>query len=66
VVEYGPREALAADPDSRFSQLLAAAGVRRTRVAPVGEGGLNDVNDKRDDSVSDDVSDLSGVGGVVR
>jgi ATP-binding cassette, subfamily B, bacterial len=29
VVEYGPREALAADPDSRFGHLLDAAGVRR-------------------------------------
>lgn len=28
VVEYGPRAALAADPTSRFSELLAAAGVR--------------------------------------
>jgi ABC-type multidrug transport system fused ATPase/permease subunit len=27
VVEYGPRAALAADPDSRFSQLLSAAGM---------------------------------------
>ena len=30
VVEYGAREALAADPDSRFSHLLDAAGVSRT------------------------------------
>lgn len=29
VVEYGARESLAADPDSRFGQLLDAAGVRR-------------------------------------
>lgn len=29
VVEYGPREALAADPDSRFGQLLDTAGVPR-------------------------------------
>jgi ABC-type multidrug transport system fused ATPase/permease subunit len=29
VVEYGSREALAADPSSRFGQLLDAAGVRR-------------------------------------
>jgi ABC-type multidrug transport system fused ATPase/permease subunit len=29
VVEYGPRVALAADPDSRFGALLDAAGVRR-------------------------------------
>lgn len=29
IVEYGPRAALAADPDSRFSALLDAAGVRR-------------------------------------
>ncbi|HLU45686.1 MAG TPA: hypothetical protein VKZ67_11830, partial [Natronosporangium sp.] len=28
VVEYGPRAELAADPTSRFSGLLAAAGVR--------------------------------------
>lgn len=27
VVEYGPRPALAADPDSRFARLLAAAGI---------------------------------------
>ncbi|MGW5362850.1 ABC transporter ATP-binding protein [Actinopolymorpha pittospori] len=74
VVEYGPREALAADPDSRFSQLLVAAGVRRTRMAPAGERGLNDgvnvngeLNDRRDDSVrDDDVGDLSRVGGAVR
>ncbi len=30
VVEYGRREDLAADPDSRFSHLLEAAGVRRS------------------------------------
>jgi ATP-binding cassette, subfamily B, bacterial len=29
VVEYGPREVLAADPHSRFGHLLDAAGVRR-------------------------------------
>lgn len=29
VVEYGPRQVLAADPDSRFGHLLDAAGVRR-------------------------------------
>jgi ATP-binding cassette, subfamily B, bacterial len=29
VVEYGPRQALAGDPDSRFGQLLDAAGARR-------------------------------------
>jgi ATP-binding cassette, subfamily B, bacterial len=29
VVEYGPRQALAADPDSRFGRLLDAAGVVR-------------------------------------
>jgi ABC-type multidrug transport system fused ATPase/permease subunit len=29
VLEYGPRQALAADPESRFSQLLDRAGVRR-------------------------------------
>ncbi|WP_020574099.1 ABC transporter ATP-binding protein [Actinopolymorpha alba] len=35
VVEYGPRETLAADPDSRFSRLLVAAGVRReSQVIP--------------------------------
>jgi ABC-type multidrug transport system fused ATPase/permease subunit len=27
VVEYGPREVLAADPESRFAHLLRAAGV---------------------------------------
>lgn len=29
VVEYGPREELAADPDSRFGRMLDLAGVRR-------------------------------------
>jgi ATP-binding cassette, subfamily B, bacterial len=37
VVEYGRREALTADPDSRFSQLLEAAGVCRT-PAEAGSG----------------------------
>jgi ABC-type multidrug transport system fused ATPase/permease subunit len=37
VVEYGSREALAADPSSRFSQLLDAAGV--TRPAAVSQVG---------------------------
>jgi ATP-binding cassette, subfamily B, bacterial len=39
IVEYGPRRDLAADPDSRFTQLLVAAGLRpavaRQRRSPV-------------------------------
>jgi ABC-type multidrug transport system fused ATPase/permease subunit len=34
VVEYGPRDALAADPDSRFGRLLYAAGVPRSGRRP--------------------------------
>ncbi|MGH3489657.1 MAG: ABC transporter ATP-binding protein [Actinopolymorphaceae bacterium] len=45
VVEYGRREELAADPTSRFSQLLDAAGVRRvTSAASLTRGANGDAN----------------------